>query len=76
MYIYISHKTQGLFQAPLQCDTESDFFARNHTSITQKEQNVINPLEIHENLKLKYMLQNYPKQTLPDRFRLITIIHL
>ena len=50
------------------------FFAIDHASITQKKKNVIRPLEIHQNLKLKYILQNYPKQTLPDRFRLITII--
>ena len=40
----------------------------------KKKQNFIISLEMHEISKLTYMLQNYPKQTLPDRFRLLTFI--
>ena len=47
-------------------------YLKNH----KIKQDIIISLEINEISKLTYMLQNYPKQTLPDRFRLITIIHL
>ena len=36
----------------------------------QKKQNFVISLEIHETLKLTYMLYIYPKQTLPGSFRL------